>query len=100
MQLVLCAGLLQENAKLSEEKREVEKQLQKETGELQRRITDIEMSSHDMQAQYEQLLTSRKTENDDLQKQIHNLEKKLKSNQQFIEVNPTLPVNYVQAFLD
>ena len=83
-------GLLKENTRLLDEKMEVEKQSEKDREGLEMRIRELEMMVEDNQAQYDDTVDKKKMEIDDLHRQIEALDKKVKSQQQFLEVRITI----------
>ncbi len=79
--------MLKENSRLLEEKMELQKQSEKERETLQTKVRELEMMVEDTQAQHEQQLEHKKIEIDDLHRQVEALDKKVKSQQQFLEVS-------------
>ena len=80
------SGLLAENNRLNEEKREIAKQHATETEQLSTRVRELEEQIEELESDHYQRLEDKKAEVEDLEKQIEVLDKKLKSNQQFLEV--------------
>ena len=80
-------ALLQENSRLSEEKRELERQTSVKREELLTQITELQERLEDQQVAHERAIEELQQENNDLQKQIESMEKQLKSNRHFLEVS-------------
>ena len=78
--------MLQENSRLSEEKRELERQTSVKRDELLTEITELQEQLEDQQVAHERAIEALQQENSDLQKQIESMEKQLKSNRHFLEV--------------
>ncbi|XP_074659374.1 uncharacterized protein LOC141912080 isoform X3 [Tubulanus polymorphus] len=78
-------GLLQENQRLNEEKREIERQFNKDREELEKRIDELQMTIEDLQYQNDQLGDEKRSETNDLRCQIDALEKQLRADRLFIE---------------
>ncbi|XP_067282525.1 A-kinase anchor protein 9 isoform X2 [Pseudorasbora parva] len=79
------ADLLEETEKLMVEKMEVQRQAQKESGELQMRVKQLEAELEEQVSRVLDLQDSRQAQEDDLRQQIQALEKQLEHNRRFMD---------------
>ncbi|XP_051727845.1 A-kinase anchor protein 9 isoform X2 [Ctenopharyngodon idella] len=79
------ADLLEETEKLMAEKVEVQRQAQKESGELLQQVKHLEAELEEQVSRLQELQETRRTEGDDLRQQIQALEKQLENNRKFMD---------------
>ncbi|XP_059411389.1 A-kinase anchor protein 9-like [Carassius carassius] len=79
------ADLLEETEKLMAEKVEVERQAQKESGELLQQVKHLEAELEEQVSRLQELQETHSTETTDLRQQIQALEKQLEKNRKFMD---------------
>ncbi|XP_067267418.1 A-kinase anchor protein 9 isoform X2 [Chanodichthys erythropterus] len=79
------ADLLEETEKLMAEKVEVQRQAQKESGELLQQVKHLEAELEEQVSRLQELQDTRRAEGDDLRQQIQALEKQLENNRKFMD---------------
>ncbi|XP_048059366.1 LOW QUALITY PROTEIN: A-kinase anchor protein 9 [Megalobrama amblycephala] len=79
------ADLLEETEKLMAEKVEVQRQAQKESGELLQQVKHLEAELEEQVSRLQELQDMRRAEGDDLRQQIQALEKQLENNRKFMD---------------
>ncbi|KAL1254810.1 hypothetical protein QQF64_012871, partial [Cirrhinus molitorella] len=79
------ADLLEETEKLMAEKVEVQRQAQKESGELLLQVKQLEAELEEQVSRLQELQETRSTETADLRQQIQALEKQLEKNRRFMD---------------
>jgi hypothetical protein len=84
--LFIVSVLLQENARLSEEKRVLERQTSVKREELVLRMTEVQEQLEDQQLEHERAFSAQLEVNTDLNRQLEAQEKQLRANRQFLEV--------------
>lgn len=85
--LWLFSDLLEETEKLMAEKVEVQRQAQKESGELLQQVKHLEAELEEQVSRLQELQDTRRAEGDDLRQQIQALEKQLENNRKFMDVS-------------
>ncbi|XP_026088165.1 A-kinase anchor protein 9 isoform X2 [Carassius auratus] len=79
------ADLLEETEKLMAEKVEVQRQAQKESGELLQQVKQLEVELEEQVSRLQELQETHSTETTDLRQQIQALEKQLENNRKFMD---------------
>ncbi|XP_013390334.1 A-kinase anchor protein 9-like, partial [Lingula anatina] len=77
--------LLKENARLSQERRDLLKQHGKEKQEYEAHVQQLETAVEEERLRLEDLLEAKKLEIEDLTRQVEAMEKQIKANKQFME---------------
>ncbi|XP_052388859.1 A-kinase anchor protein 9 isoform X4 [Carassius gibelio] len=77
--------LLEETEKLMAEKVEVQRQAQKESGELLQQVKQLEVELEEQVSRLQELQETHSTETTDLRQQIQALEKQLENNRKFMD---------------
>ena len=97
--LLLSTGLLKENERLGQEKRDVQKQFEKDMEEADGRIRSLEGALEELQRKHEEELEEKKIEIEDLKRQIEAMNKQLQSNRRFMDVSSIVRPTYAEHYI-
>lgn len=92
MLFFLFQALLAETERLTQEKLDLQRQVEKDHSSLSQRLRTLERELEDQEAKDLEKELHHKTHTEDLSQHVQALEKQLKQNRQFIEVS----LNWVQ----